>query len=72
MNVGADVADQIASGDKRIFGVMIESHLVAGRQDIIEGQELTYGQSVTDACLGWDDSEELIGKLAQAVQKRRS
>jgi len=70
--VGTDVADQIAAGDKRIFGVMIESHLVAGRQDIIEGQELTYGQSVTDACLGWDDSEELIGKLAQAVQKRRT
>jgi len=70
--VGTDVADQIATGDKRIFGVMIESHLVAGRQDIIEGQELTYGQSVTDACLGWDDSEELIGKLAQAVQKRRT
>jgi 3-deoxy-7-phosphoheptulonate synthase len=72
MNVGADVANQIAAGDKRIFGVMIESHLIAGRQDIIEGQELTYGQSVTDACLGWDDSEELIGKLAQAVQKRRT
>jgi len=72
MNVGADVADQIAAGDKRIFGVMIESHLVAGRQDIVEGQELTYGQSVTDACLGWDDSEELIGKLAQAVQRRRT
>ncbi len=71
MKVGSDVANQIASGDKRIFGAMIESHLVAGRQDIVEGQELTYGQSVTDACLGWDDSENLIGKLARAVQKRR-
>jgi 3-deoxy-7-phosphoheptulonate synthase len=72
MNVGTDVANQIAAGDKRIFGVMIESHLVAGRQDIVEGQELTYGQSVTDACLGWDDTETLIAKLAQAVQKRRT
>ncbi len=71
MKVGADVANQIAAGDKRIFGVMIESHLVAGRQDIIEGQELTYGQSVTDACLGWDDTETVIAELAQAVQKRR-
>ena len=72
MKVGTDVANQIAAGDKRIFGVMIESHLVAGRQDIVEGQELTYGQSVTDACLGWDDSEVLIEELAQAVQKRRA
>jgi len=71
MKVGTDVANQIAAGDKRIFGVMIESHLVAGRQDIVEGQELTYGQSVTDACLGWDDTETVIAKLAQAVQKRR-
>ncbi len=71
-DVGTDVANQIAAGDERIFGVMIESHLVAGRQDIIEGQELTYGQSVTDACLGWDDSEALIATLAQAVQKRRA
>jgi len=70
--VGTDVANQIAAGDERIFGVMIESHLVAGRQDIVEGQELTYGQSVTDACLGWDDSAALIAKLAQAVQKRRA
>jgi 3-deoxy-7-phosphoheptulonate synthase len=72
MKVGTDVANQIAAGDKRIIGVMIESHLVAGRQDIVEGQELTYGQSITDACLGWDDSATLIEKLAQAVQKRRS
>ncbi|MCK5499592.1 MAG: 3-deoxy-7-phosphoheptulonate synthase, partial [Gammaproteobacteria bacterium] len=71
MKVGTDVANQIAAGDKRIFGVMIESHLIEGRQDIIEGQELTYGQSVTDACLGWDDTETVIAELAQAVQKRR-
>lgn len=71
VQVGADIANQIAAGDRRIFGVMIESHLVAGRQDIIVGQEITYGQSVTDACLAWDDTEVLIAKLTQAVQKRR-
>ena len=52
--------------------LMIESHLLAGRQDIVEGQELVYGQSVTDACLGWGESETLIGQLAEAVQKRRA
>jgi len=71
-DVCTDVANQIAAGDRRIFGVMIESHLVAGRQDIVEGQELVYGQSVTDACLGWEESEVLIGQLAEAVQKRRA
>jgi 3-deoxy-7-phosphoheptulonate synthase len=51
---------------------MIESHLIAGRQDIVVGKELTYGQSITDACLGWEDTEILIDKLAKAIQKRRS
>ena len=72
LDVGMDVAKQIIAGDHRIFGVMIESHLLAGRQDIVEGQELVYGQSVTDACLGWGESETLIGQLAEAVQKRRA
>jgi len=72
LDVGMDVAKQIVAGDRRIFGVMIESHLLAGRQDIVEGQELVYGQSVTDACLGWGESETLIGQLAEAVQKRRA
>ena len=72
MQVGIDITNQIAAGDKRIFGVMIESHLVAGRQDIVEGKKLTYGQSITDACLGWDDSADLVEKLAHAIQKRRS
>lgn len=71
MDVGVDVASQIAAGDRRIFGVMIESHLIEGRQDVVEGKELTYGQSITDACLGWEDTEILIDQLAQAVQKRR-
>ena len=70
--VGADVADQIAGGDTRIIGVMIESHLQAGRQDSKPGQALTYGQSITDACISWDDSVPLLRQLADAVRKRRS
>jgi 3-deoxy-7-phosphoheptulonate synthase len=70
--VGDDVALQIASGDKRIMGVMIESHLKAGQQSVIEGQPLVYGQSITDACLSWEDTLPLLKNLANAVQKRRS
>jgi len=66
-----DVADQIASGDACIIGAMIESHLVAGRQDVVAGRELVFGQSVTDACLGWNDSENALNELAVAVRKRR-
>ena len=70
--VGDDVAGQIANGDRRIMGVMIESHLKAGNQPVIDGQELTYGQSITDACLSWDDTVPLLKNLARAVQKRRT
>ena len=70
--VGDDVARQIANGDHRIMGVMIESHLKAGNQQVVDGQELTYGQSITDACLSWDDTVPLLKKLAQAVQQRRT
>jgi 3-deoxy-7-phosphoheptulonate synthase len=70
--VGDDVSEQISHGDKRIIGVMVESHLKAGRQDTVEGQALTYGQSITDACLNWDDTLLLLNGLADAVQKRRS
>jgi 3-deoxy-7-phosphoheptulonate synthase len=69
--VGEDVGAQIATGDHRIMGVMIESHLKAGRQDVIDGQPLTYGQSITDACLSWEDTLPLLENLAKAVQKRR-
>ena len=72
MIVGRDVAQQIAGGDSRICGLMIESHLRAGNQKVIPGQALTYGQSITDACLGWDDSVTLVHELAAAVRKRRS
>lgn len=71
LDVGRDVAGQIARGDRRIIGLMIESHLVAGRQDLIPGQELTYGQSITDACLSWEDSTPLLEALAEAVRERR-
>jgi 3-deoxy-7-phosphoheptulonate synthase len=71
MDVGRDVANQIGNGDKRIVGVMIESHLVAGRQDLKPGCPLAYGQSITDACLGWDDTEPLLRELAEAVRNRR-
>jgi len=67
-----DVAGQIARGDSRIIGVMIESNLVAGRQDIKPDQELTHGQSVTDACISWEESEPLLRELADAVNQRRN
>ena len=72
LDVGRNVASQIASGESRIFGVMIESHLMEGTQKVVPGKELIYGQSITDACLGWDDSEVLIRELAVAVKQRRS
>jgi len=72
IDVANDVAGQIASGDKRIVGAMIESHLLAGRQDVEAGKELTYGQSITDACINWDDSVGVLKTLAKAVQERRA
>ncbi len=71
IEVGHDVAGQLTSGEKRIMGVMIESHLVAGRQDLKPGVALNYGQSVTDACISWEDSEPLLRELAEAVRNRR-
>jgi 3-deoxy-7-phosphoheptulonate synthase len=68
---GMDVAKQIAAGDARIVGVMAESHLQAGRQDLIPGKPLVYGQSITDGCIGWDDSKQLLESLADAVIRRR-
>src|SRR3989454_6757192 len=71
VKVGHDVAAQIALGDSRIFGIMVESHLKAGRQDLIPGKELVYGQSITDACIGWEETRSLIDILATAVRQRR-
>jgi 3-deoxy-7-phosphoheptulonate synthase len=66
-----DVSHQLEAGETRIVGVMVESHLVAGRQDLVPGKPLTYGQSITDACLGWEDSVQLLDRLAAAVRNRR-
>ena len=68
--VCADVATQVAGGEQRIIGVMIESNLVAGTQKLVKGKPLTYGQSITDACIGWDDTEKLLRELAAASQSR--
>ena len=70
LEVAKDVAGQIAAGEDRIIGVMVESHLNEGRQEI--GDDMTYGLSVTDACLGWDDSLQLARDLAAAVRTRRA
>ena len=70
--VGEDVAGQIAGGDRRIVGVMIESNLVAGRQDVKPGQPRVYGQSITDACISWEDTGPLLERLAAAVRARRA
>ncbi len=71
IEVGLDVASQIARGEQRIMGVMIESHLKSGRQDQCPGKPLEYGQSITDGCIGWDDTMPLLRELAAAVQSRR-
>ncbi|MDH4151714.1 MAG: 3-deoxy-7-phosphoheptulonate synthase AroG [Betaproteobacteria bacterium] len=71
VDVGHDVARQISGGDDRIFGVMVESHLKAGRQDLVPGKPLAYGVSITDGCIGWDESRALLETLADAVRKRR-
>jgi 3-deoxy-7-phosphoheptulonate synthase len=71
IEVAADVAGQIAAGDRRIVGVMIESHLHEGRQDLVPGQPLQRGVSVTDACIGMDQTAPLLKRLAQSVQARR-
>ena len=71
LDVCADVAAQVAAGDDRIIGVMAESHLHPGRQDMVPGKPLAYGVSVTDPCLGWDDSVKLLERLAEAVRQRR-
>ena len=69
--VCANIAAQIAAGDERIFGVMIESNIVGGRQDLVTGATLTYGQSVTDGCIDWDASVAVLQILSDAVKARR-
>ncbi|ELY6273622.1 3-deoxy-7-phosphoheptulonate synthase AroG [Cronobacter muytjensii] len=71
MEVGADVCGQIAAGEQAIMGVMIESHLVEGNQSLESGEPLVYGKSVTDACIGWEDTDAILRQLAEAVKARR-
>jgi len=70
--VADDIAQQLENGDEHIAGVMIESNLVEGRQDIVPGRTLDYGKSVTDACISWDDTERVLARLAEAVCARRA
>jgi 3-deoxy-7-phosphoheptulonate synthase len=76
LDVARDIANQIAGGSRSIFGVMVESHLLAGAQKFTPGKdkaaELEYGKSITDACLGWDDSLQSLDVLSQAVKARRA
>jgi 3-deoxy-7-phosphoheptulonate synthase len=65
------IAQQVEAGDTRIGGVMVESHLVAGRQDQVPGKPLRYGQSITDACIDWETSVAVLERLAAAVKQRR-
>jgi 3-deoxy-7-phosphoheptulonate synthase len=71
VDVGRDVARQITQGDTRIFGIMMESHLKPGRQDLKPGTPLQYGVSITDGCLGWEESLEVLEELADGVRSRR-
>jgi 3-deoxy-7-phosphoheptulonate synthase len=70
-DVAADICKQLSAGEKRIFGIMIESNIVEGRQNVVDGKAETYGQSVTDACINWADTEQLLEQFSKAVQARR-
>jgi 3-deoxy-7-phosphoheptulonate synthase len=70
--VAREIAEQVGGGQRGIAGVMIESFLVPGRQDLTGQGQLTYGQSVTDACMGWETTADVIAELAQAVRQRRA
>jgi len=72
IDVAADVGAQLAAGERRIVGVMVEGHLHEGRQDLRPGVPLQPGVSITDACLGWDDTAPLLRQLAAAVKARRT
>jgi 3-deoxy-7-phosphoheptulonate synthase len=71
LEVVESVAEQLAGGEDRIIGVMIESHLKEGRQDLMPGKPLEYGKSITDACIGWEDTVAALDRLSEAVRARR-
>jgi 3-deoxy-7-phosphoheptulonate synthase len=72
VDVAKDIATQVMRGDRSIFGIMLESNLVEGRQNVVPGQALVHGQSITDACINWQDTEIVMDELANAVRIRRS
>jgi 3-deoxy-7-phosphoheptulonate synthase len=72
IEVAADMAAQVGGGENRIIGAMVESHLHEGRQNLVAGQALAPGVSITDACIGWVDTEPLLRSLAEAVRARRA
>jgi 3-deoxy-7-phosphoheptulonate synthase len=67
-----DICGQLAAGSPHLMGVMVESHLVEGRQDLVAGRELVYGQSITDGCIGWETTEAVLERLGQAVRAKRA
>ena len=69
--VAQDIATQIETGSQHVFGVMLESYLQSGRQEILPGTPLIYGKSITDACLGWDETQPVLTRLAHAIQTHR-
>jgi len=71
VEVAQDVARQLAAGEERIIGIMTESHLNPGRQDLVPGKPLARGVSITDACIGWEDTERVLATLAEGVRARR-
>jgi 3-deoxy-7-phosphoheptulonate synthase len=71
VDVIADVARQVAGADRRIFGTMVESNLCEGRQDLVAGKSLDYGVSITDGCVGWEDTLGVLDTLAESVRRRR-
>jgi 3-deoxy-7-phosphoheptulonate synthase len=72
VSAAGEIADQVADGNRAIVGVMLESFLVEGRQDLVAGESLTYGQSITDACIDWDATVAVLDRLASAVEARRA
>jgi 3-deoxy-7-phosphoheptulonate synthase len=72
IDIAADIASRIAAGERRISGVMIESHLHEGQQHLGSGEPLRFGVSITDACIGWDDTQAVLQQLAEAVRLRRN
>ncbi len=69
--VVADIGQQLSDGEQRIMGVMVESNLVAGRQEVVPGKPLTYGQSITDGCIDWETTVSALNLLADSVETRR-